>query len=126
MVDFIRMSLLELWRSQVGRELQNVKFLPTGGHGTFCLRCERATTELRGLMTAAWIKKSPGFTCAIFRNLSVASGRCSKIICRELQFVNSLQSANFLIGQTSKRYKYMTKIHDKSFCYIYHVVQVNF
>ena len=27
-------------------------------------------------------KRSPGFTCAIFRNLPVARVRCSKIICR--------------------------------------------
>ena len=27
-------------------------------------------------------KISPGFTCAIFKKLPVASGRCSKIICR--------------------------------------------
>ena len=28
-----------------------------------------------------------------------------------------------LISQTAKRYKYMTKIHDKLFCYIYHVLR---
>ena len=56
-------------------------------------------------------KSSPGFNCTIFRNLPAAHGRCSKIICRELHFVNSLQTAN--------RYKYyMTKIHDKLFCFI--------
>ena len=43
--------------------------------------------------------------CPIFRNLSVPRGRCCKIICRELHFVISLQSATFLIGQTAKRYK---------------------
>ena len=52
-------------------------------------------------------------------------GRCSKMCCRVLHFMNSLQSANVLISQTAIRYKYnMTKIHDKSFCYIYHVLQV--
>ena len=64
---------------------------------------------------------------AIFKNLPVAHGKCSKIICRELRFVNSLESANFLIGQTAKRHKYnITKIHDKLFCFIYHMQQVNF
>ena len=43
-----------------------------------------------------------------------------------LHFINSLQSANALISQTAKRYQYyMTKILEKSFCYINHVVQVN-
>ena len=31
------------------------------------------------------------------------------MICRELHFVNPLQSANFLIGQTEKRYTYYDK-----------------
>ena len=47
----------ELW-TIVERELQNVKFLPTVGFepGTFRLRRERATTELRGLMYVDWLK----------------------------------------------------------------------
>ena len=44
-------------------------------------------------------KSSPGFYLCFFRNLPVALGRCSKIIFRELHFVNSLLSANFLIGK---------------------------
>ena len=101
MVDFIRMGLLELCRSQVERELQNVKVLPIVGFepGTSRLLSERATTELRRLMSTEWIKVHLVFTCAIFRNLPVALGRCSKIIVRELHFVNSLLSANFLIGK---------------------------
>ena len=101
MVDFIRMSLLELCGSGVERELQNVKFLPTVGFepGTSRLLSERATTELRRLMTTEWIKIHLDFICAIFRNLPVALGRCSKIIFRELHFVNSLPSANFLINK---------------------------
>ena len=56
----------------------------------------------------------------------VPRGICSKIFCRVLHLINSLQSANVLIKQTAKQYKYyMTKIQEKSFCYIYHVVQVN-
>ena len=103
MVDFIRMGLLELCGSRVERELQNVKYLPTVGFepGTSRLLSERATTELRRLMSTKWIKVHLFFffTCAIFRNLPVALGRCSKIIFRELHFVNSLLSANFLIGK---------------------------
>ena len=58
MADFIRMSLLELWVSQVERELQNVKVLPAVGFepGTPRLRRERATTELRKLMPGVWFK----------------------------------------------------------------------
>ena len=81
-VDFIRMGLQELCASRAERELQNVKFLPTVrfAPGTFCLLSERATTELRRLMRMEWIKVHLVFTCAIFRNLPVALGRCSKII----------------------------------------------
>ena len=101
MVDFIRMGFLQLCGSRVERELQNVKFLPTVGFepGISRLLSERATTELRRLMSTEWIKVHLVFTCAIFRNLPVALGRCSKIIFRELHFVNSLLSANFLIGK---------------------------
>ena len=42
-------------------------------------------------------QSSPCFKCVMFRNLPAANGTCSKIICHELHFVNSLQSANFLI-----------------------------
>ena len=100
MVDYIRMGLLELCGSRVQRELQNVKFLLTVGFepGTSRLLSERATTDLRKLVSTEWIKVHLVFTCAIFRNLPVALGRCSKIIFRELHFVNSLLSANFLIG----------------------------
>ena len=57
MVDFIRIGPLELWGSWVEHELQNVEFLPTVGFepGTFLLRSERATTELRGLMFVEWL-----------------------------------------------------------------------
>ena len=103
MVDFIRMCLLELCGSRVECELQNVKFLLTVGFepGTSRLLSERATTELRRLMSTKWIKVHLVFTCAIFKNLPVALGtcRCSKIIFRELHFVKSLLSANFLIGK---------------------------
>ena len=101
MVDSIRMGLLELCDLRVERELQNVKFLPPVEFepGTSRLLNERATTELRSLMSTEWMKVHLVFTCAIFRNLPVALGRCSKIIFRELHFVNFLLSANFLIGK---------------------------
>ena len=101
MVDFIRMGLLELCGSRVEREFQKVKFLPTVGFepGTIRLLSERATTELRRLVSTEWIKIHLVFiTCVIFRNLPVALGRCSKIIFRELHFVKFLPSANFLIA----------------------------
>ena len=68
MVDFIRMGLLELCGSRVERELQNVKFLPTVGFepGISRLLSERATTELRRLMSTVRIKIQLVFTCAIF------------------------------------------------------------
>ena len=55
MVDFIRMGLQELCGSRVEHELQNVKFLPTVGFepGTSRLLSERATTELRRLMSTS-------------------------------------------------------------------------
>ena len=42
MVDFICMGFLELWRSWVEHELQNVEFLPTVGFepGTFRLQID--------------------------------------------------------------------------------------
>ena len=102
MVDFICMGLLELCGSQVEPELQNVKFLRTVGFepGTSRFLSERATTELRRLMSIELIKVHLVFTCAIFRNLPVALGRCCKIIFRETTFqINSLLSANFLISK---------------------------
>ena len=101
MVDFICMVLLELCGSRVERELQNVKFLPTVGFepGTSRLLSERATNELRRQMSTELIAVNLVFTCAIFRSLPVALGRCSKIIFRELHFVNFLLSANFLVGK---------------------------
>ena len=67
MVDFIRMGFLELCGSRVEPELQNVKFLSIVGFkpGTSRLLSERATTELRRLMSNEWIKVHLVFTCAI-------------------------------------------------------------
>ncbi len=91
MVDFIRIGLLELCGSRVEHELQNVKSLPTVGfeHETFRLRIERATSEIRGLMSIKWLKVCWVLPeCPIFKNLSVARGRsrCSKLICCELHY----------------------------------------
>ena len=68
-VDFICNGYLELSGTRVELELQNKKFLPIVGFepGTFCLRSERATTELRGMMSVEWIKGHLVLTyCAIF------------------------------------------------------------
>ena len=47
------------------------------------------------------------------------------IKCVVLHFIKLLQSANVLISQTAKRYKYYMAKSDKLFCYIYHVIKVN-
>ena len=123
MVHFICKDYLELIGMRVERELQNENSLPNVGFEprTFRLRSESATDVSRV------DKSSLGFTCATFRNLPAAHCRCSTIIFHELHLLNSLQKAKFLIGQTEKRYKYyMTKIHNRLFCYIYHMLQVNF
>ena len=45
----------------------------------------------------------------------VPRGRSSKMFCGVIHSNNSLHSANVLISQTTKRYKYnMRKIHDKA------------
>ena len=58
MVEFIRMGLPELLGSRVERELQHVKSLSTVGFepGLIRLRSERATTELRELISVKWLK----------------------------------------------------------------------
>ena len=58
MVDFICKNYLELSGTRVKRELQNEKFLPTLGFepGTFLLRSEGATTDLRRQISVGWIK----------------------------------------------------------------------
>ena len=65
--------------------------LPTMGIEplTFRFRSECATTELRSLVSLDGIKVHLFFTCAIFRNLPAAHGRCSKIICRVFLSYNS-------------------------------------
>ena len=55
----------------------------------------------------------------------VPRGRCSKMLCRVSHLFNFLQSANVFVSQSAHRYKYYIEtIHDKSFCYIQHIVQV--
>ena len=87
MVDFIYLGFLELCGLRVERELQNGKILYMGFEpGTSRLLSERATTELRRLMSIELIKVHLVFTCAIFRNFPVALGRCCKRIFREIHF----------------------------------------
>ena len=60
-----------------------------------------------------------------YLNLLILHGRCSRLFCCVLQFVNTLESANVFICQAVKLYKfYMTTMHLKLFCYIhwYHMV----
>ena len=50
------------------------------------------------------------------------------MFCGVLHFIeySLFTISTLLISQIAKQYNYhMTKIHNKSFCYIYHVVQVN-
>ena len=58
MVDFICKGYLELSGTRAKRELQCNKFFPTVGFepGTFRLRREGTTTEIRRLMGVEWIK----------------------------------------------------------------------
>ena len=58
MIELICKGFLELSGTRVERELQDEKFLPTVGFepGNFHLRSEGATSELRGLISVAWIK----------------------------------------------------------------------
>ena len=47
------------------------------------------------------------------------------MFCRVIYSNNSFYSANVFESQTAQRYKYsIRKIHDKSFLYIHHLVQV--
>ena len=55
-----------LWDSNPGPSVYEASALPLS-HDTDISRAD---------------KRSPGFTCAIFRSLPVARVRCSKIICR--------------------------------------------
>ena len=109
---FIYKGVLELSGTRVERELQNEKSLTTVGiePGAFRLQTVGATTELRRMMSVEGIKVHLVLT-VLFFSLHVARCRCSKIICRELNYVNSLQSANFLIVQTAKRYQYYVTKH---------------
>ena len=59
-------NVCPLWDSNPGPSVYEASALPLSHKG----RCQFAD------------KTSPGFNCAIFRNLPVACVRCSKIICR--------------------------------------------
>ena len=84
MVGFICRAKWRCKERKLSENKKNLKVLPTVGFepGTSRLLSERATTELRRLMSTEWIEVHLVFTCAIFRNLPVARVRCSKIICR--------------------------------------------
>ena len=83
MVDFICKGCLELPEKRIERDLlSTVRFEP----GTFRLRSEGATTELRRLISVPWIKVHLLLTV----NLPVAHGTCryNKIICRVFLLCN--------------------------------------
>ena len=104
MVDFIRIGLLQLW----GRTLNTkCKLLSTVGFepGIFRLRSERATSELRGLMSLEWFIVC---RCLSFRNLSVARVRWSKNYLSWIKFCKLLPISKLLKWSNSKLYKYYT------------------
>ena len=71
-------------------------------------------------------KCSPGFTYAIFRNLPVARVRCSKIICRFFFVIWYLyRFAVYQLRSLLTVKSLQNVIHEKVFCYIYQVLQVN-
>ena len=104
MVDFIRMGLLELCGSRVERELQNVKFIPTVGFEpeTSHLLSERATTELRRLMSTKWIKVHLVFTFLQYpMPKQTEAKRDGVIITIKIKISINLNTANFAF----KRYE---------------------
>ena len=82
MVDSIRKGDLELWGPNVEREIRNEKNL---AHCWIRTRGLPLTKRRRyhwcRKTDVCWVNKtSPGFNCAILRNLPAAHGRWSKII----------------------------------------------
>ena len=120
MIDFICKGYLELSGARVERELQNEKFLPTVGFGPGTSRLgECATTELRGLMSVERINVH------LVLNVLFLENNLQHMVDAFCKLF-TLRSANFLIGQATKRYTYYTtKMHCKLFCYIYHVLPDN-
>ena len=127
MVDFICMGILDIWAAQTDNyTMKNSCTHRDSNTGPSAYEYSLSVVLLVEISIEYLNIDHILPECAIkLYYCLVPRGRCSKIFCRVLHLINSLQSANVLIKQTSKRYKYyMTKIQEKSFCYIYHVVQV--
>ena len=118
------------------RELQNEEFLAIAEFepSTFRLRSERATTVLRSLISISigYITLRD-FTCAVFvieiYLVNLARGKCNKIICR--LFLTYTICIVLLLDQLRRLLTVkilQNVIQDKlfSYCYIYHVLQLNF
>ena len=107
MVDFICKGYLELSETQVERELQNEKFLPTVGFepGAYRLRSKGATTELRRLMSVEGIKVYLILTLLFLEIYLQHMVDVTKKLSW-ITFCRFFTISNFVIGQKAKRYKY--------------------
>ena len=127
MVDFICMGLLDMWAAQTDNcIMKNSCTHWDSNTGPYAYEYSVSVLLLVDISIEYLNIDHIWPECAIKLYLCrVPRGRCSKIFCRVLHLINSLESANALIKQTATRYKYhMTKIQEISSCYIYHVVQV--
>ena len=126
MVDFICMGLLDIWAAQTDNYTIKIRTHWDSNTGPSAYEYSLSVVLLVEISIEYLNIDHILPECAIkLYYCLVPRGRCSKIFCRVLHLINSLQSTNVLIKQTAKQYKYyMTKIQEKSFCYIYHVVQV--
>ena len=96
--------------SSVNYKMYNSCPLWDSNQGPFAYEANALLLNYEDWSLASGLKFAGFYKSVLFLNLFVVRGRCSEIICRELHFVISLQSADFLVGQTAKRYKYyMTK-----------------
>ena len=94
--------------------------------GTSRLLSERATTELRRLMSTEWIKVHLVFTCSNFRNLPVACVRCSKINLSIFVIWYLYRFAVYQLRSLLTVKSLQNVIHEKLFCYIYQVLTGKF
>ena len=127
MVDLICMGLLDMWAAQTDNYIiKNPCTHLDSNTGPSAYEYSLSVVLLVELSIEYLNINHILPECAIELYLCrVPLGKCSKIFCRVLHSINSLQSANVFIKQTAKRYKYyVTKIQEKSFCYFYHVEQV--
>ena len=120
MVDFICMGLNRPVRI-VNRELQNENSCPQWDSNPGPSAYEANSLNVALLVEISIehlnVDRVLKWTCIVYHVVDVVK-------CFVVYYILLTRSANVLISQTAKRYKYfMTKIHEKSFCYI-HVLQV--